>query len=241
MCGITGIVNRRANVKHDHLAQMTDSIAHRGPDAKGLFVNQNKTCGLGHRRLSILDLSEAANQPMYSSCENYSLVYNGELYNYKALRAQLEQEGHDFKTTSDTEVVLYAFMTWGPKCVEKFNGMFAFALWNENTEQLFLFRDRLGIKPLFYAWDDETFYFSSELKAIAPYIDRTKWDEKAIQHYFRLGYIPSPHTIYAAVRKLEEGSYLQLDKAELTIHKYWILEEKVSKSTLTNESEAKKL
>src|SRR5690554_719360 len=241
MCGITGIVNRRANVKHDHLAQMTDSIAHRGPDAKGLFVNQNKTCGLGHRRLSILDLSEAANQPMYSSCENYSLVYNGELYNYKALRAQLEQEGHDFKTTSDTEVVLYAFMTWGPKCVEKFNGMFAFALWNENTEQLFLFRDRLGIKPLFYSWDDETFYFSSELKAIAPYIDRTKWDEKAIQHYFRLGYIPSPHTIYAAVRKLEEGSYLQLDKAELTIHKYWILEEKVSKSTLTNESEAKKL
>lgn len=241
MCGITGIVNRRANVKHDHLAQMTDSIAHRGPDAKGLFVNQNKTCGLGHRRLSILDLSEAANQPMHSSCENYSLVYNGELYNYKALRAQLEQEGHDFKTTSDTEVVLYAFITWGPKCVEKFNGMFAFALWNENTEQLFLFRDRLGIKPLFYAWDDETFYFSSELKAIAPYIDRTKWDEKAIQHYFRLGYIPSPHTIYAAVRKLEEGSYLQLDKAELTIHKYWILEEKVSKSTLTNESEAKKL
>src|SRR5690554_2023541 len=93
MCGITGIVNRRANVKHDHLARMTDSIAHRGPDAKGLFVNQNKTCGLGHRRLIILDQSEAANQPMHSSFETYSLVYNGGLYNYKALRAQLEKEG----------------------------------------------------------------------------------------------------------------------------------------------------
>ncbi|HZH85827.1 MAG TPA: asparagine synthase (glutamine-hydrolyzing) [Brumimicrobium sp.] len=239
MCGITGIVNRRAKVKLDQLTKMTDLIAHRGADAQGVYLNEDKTCGLGHRRLSILDLSESANQPMHSKCGNFSIVYNGELYNFKALRKTLEEEGAQFFTASDTEVVLQAFIAWGPKCVERFNGMFAFAVWNNKTEELFLFRDRLGIKPLYYAWDEQTLYFASELKAIAPFIDQKDWDEKAIQHYFRLGYIPAPHSIYKAVRKLEEGSFLQFDKADFLIKKYWELEGKVEKKTLSDENEAK--
>jgi len=239
MCGITGIVNRRAKVKLDQLTKMTDLIAHRGADAQGVYLNEDKTCGLGHRRLSILDLSESANQPMHSKCGNFSIVYNGELYNFKALRKTLEEEGAQFFTASDTEVVLQAFIAWGPKCVERFNGMFAFAVWNNKTEELFLFRDRLGIKPLYYAWDEQTLYFASELKAIAPFIDQKDWDEKAIQHYFRLGYIPAPHSIYKAVRKLEEGSFIQFDKADFLIKKYWELEGKVEKKTLSDENEAK--
>ncbi|RYM35486.1 asparagine synthase (glutamine-hydrolyzing) [Brumimicrobium glaciale] len=239
MCGITGIINRRAKVEISQLSKMTDKIAHRGPDAEGIFVNQNKTCGLGHRRLSILDLSDAANQPMHSKCGNYSLVYNGELYNFKEIREILKSEGVEFSTSSDTEVILESFIAWGPKCVDRFNGMFAFAVWNEKEEELFIFRDRLGIKPLYYSWDEETLYFSSELKAIAPFIDQKNWDEAAIQHYFRLGYIPAPHSIYKAVRKLEEGSYIQLNKSDFLIKNYWKLEEKVQKVTLSDENEAK--
>lgn len=239
MCGITGIVNRRAKVKLDHLTEMTGLIAHRGADAQGVYLNEDKTCGFGHRRLSILDLSESANQPIHSKCSNFSIVYNGELYNFKALRKTLEEEGVKFFTASDTEVVLQAFIAWGPKCVERFNGMFAFAVWNNKTEELFLFRDRLGIKPLYYAWDEQTLYFASELKAIAPFIDQKNWDELAIQHYFRLGYIPAPLTIYKAVKKLEEGAYIHFEKADFSIKKYWILEEKVDKKTLKDENDAK--
>ena len=239
MCGITGIINRRAKVDLNQLSNMTDRIAHRGPNAEGKFVNPNKTCGLGHRRLSILDLSDAANQPMHSECGNYSLVYNGELYNFKELRDELIQAGGTFKTSSDTEVVLQAFITWGPKCVERFNGMFAFAIWNEEKEELFIFRDRLGIKPLYYSWDEETLYFASELKAIAPFINQENWDETAMQHYFRLGYIPAPYTIYKSVRKLEEGSYIQLNTADFLVKKYWNLEEKIQKTVLSDENEAK--
>lgn len=239
MCGITGIINRRAKVDANQLGEMTDRIAHRGPDAEATFLNKIKTCGLGHRRLSILDLSDAANQPMHSECGNYSLVYNGELYNFKELRELLIQEGATFSTSSDTEVVLQAFIYWGEKCVERFNGMFAFAVWNEEKEELFIFRDRIGIKPLYYSWDEETLYFASELKAIAPFINQKDWDETAMQHYFRLGYIPAPFTIYKSVRKLEEGSYIQLNTADFIIKKYWNLEENVRKVIHSDENAAK--
>jgi len=239
MCGITGILNRRAKVDIDQLSKMTHDIGHRGLDAEGVFVNDNKTCGLGHRRLSILDLSDAANQPMHSKCGNYTLVYNGELYNFKEIKETLLKQGVEFTTSSDTEVILEAFIAWGEKCVDHFNGMFAFAVWNEKNEELFIFRDRLGIKPLYYAWDEETLYFSSELKAIAPFINQSNWDELAIQHYFRLGYIPAPYTIYKSVRKLEEGAYIQLNTADFLIKKYWELEEKVENETISNENEAK--
>ncbi len=239
MCGISGIVNRRAKVEINQLLKMTQTIVHRGPDAEGVFVNNYKTCGLGHRRLSILDLSDAANQPMHSKCGNYSLVYNGEVYNFKEIKETLQNAGIEFFTSSDTEVVLQAFITWGPKCVERFNGMFVFAIWNEREEEIFIFRDRLGVKPLYYSWDEETLYFSSELKAITPFINQKDWDETAIQHYFRLGYIPAPYTIYKAVRKLEEGAYIQLNKSDFLIKKYWILEEKIDKKTLSDEKEAK--
>jgi asparagine synthase (glutamine-hydrolysing) len=239
MCGITGIVNRRAKVELDQLTKMTELIVHRGPDAQGAYINENKTCGLGHRRLSVLDLSDAANQPMHSKCGNYSLVYNGELYNFCDLKSSLENEGVQFTTSSDTEVVLEAFIAWGPKCVDRFNGMFTFAVWNEEKEDLYIFRDRLGIKPIYYAWDEETLYFSSELKSIAPFIDQKDWDEMAIQHYFRVGYVPAPNTIYKSVRKLEEGAYIHCEKADFSIKKYWVLEERIEKKTLSDENEAK--
>ncbi|PWH85279.1 asparagine synthase (glutamine-hydrolyzing) [Brumimicrobium oceani] len=240
MCGITGIVNRRAKVDKGQLCKMTDTIAHRGPNADGVFVNDFKTCGLGHRRLSILDLSDAANQPMHSKCGKYSLVYNGELYNFKEIRGILKNDGVEFSTSSDTEVILNAFIAWGPECVEKFNGMFAFAIWNDEKEELFIFRDRLGIKPLYYSWDEETLYFSSELKSIAPFVNQKEWNEAAIQHYFRLGYIPAPHTIYKAVNKLEEGAYIQLNKADFLIKKYWKIEDKVKKELISDEKAAKR-
>ncbi|RFC54198.1 asparagine synthase (glutamine-hydrolyzing) [Brumimicrobium aurantiacum] len=239
MCGITGIVNRRAKVDADKLTQMTKLIEHRGPDASAIFVNNYKTCGLGHRRLSILDLSEAANQPYRSKCGNFTMVYNGELYNFKELRDSLEKDGVKFTTSSDTEVVLEAFIKWGKQCVDHFNGMFVFAVWNEKNEELFIFRDRIGIKPLYYAWDEETLYFASELKAIAPFINQESWDETAIQHYFRLGYIPAPFTIYDGVKKLEPGSYIQLNKSDFLVGNYWNLEEKVRKTTVSNANEAK--
>src|SRR5690554_5318191 len=161
MCGITGIVNRRGNVEEKELSLMTQKIVHRGPDASGIFINNYKTCGLGHRRLSIIDLSNAANQPMHSSCGKYTIVYNGEVYNYQEIKEDLQNKGIEFSTNSDTEVVLQAFIYWGSKCVEHFNGMFAFAIWNEEKEEIYIFRDRLGIKPLYYAWDEKTLYFSS--------------------------------------------------------------------------------
>ncbi|PKR82016.1 asparagine synthase (glutamine-hydrolyzing) [Brumimicrobium salinarum] len=240
MCGITGIVNRRANVKAETLEKMTQSISHRGSDAKSCFLNSTKTCGLGHRRLSIIDLSDSANQPMHSDDRNFSIVYNGELYNFDELKKELVNQNIEFSTDSDTEVVLKSFIHWGPACVERFNGMFAFAIWNEAKEELYLFRDRLGIKPLYYAWHAETFYFASELKAITPFIRKDKWNEKAIQHYFRLGYIPAPLTIYQDVKKLDEGSYLHLEKADLTIHKYWSIESKIEKEVFSDEHQAKK-
>lgn len=241
MCGITGIVNRRAKVKEEELQKMTELISHRGPDASGLFLNSYKTCGLGHRRLSIIDLSNEANQPIHSSCGNYTIVYNGELYNYEGLKSELASDGVHFSTSSDTEVVLQAFIKWREKCVERFNGMFAFAIWNEEKEELFIFRDRIGIKPLYYAWDEKTLYFSSELKSIAPFIDQHKWNESAIQHYFRLGYIPAPFTIYDEVKKLEPGNYIQMNKADFLVKTYWNLERNIQKDTFSTENEAKKV
>ena len=151
----------------------------------------------------------------------------------------MEKEGVTFSTTSDSEVVLQSFIKWGEKCVDRFNGRFAFAVWNNKREELFVFRDRLGIKPLYYAWDEKTLYFASELKAIAPSIDKTNWDQDAIQQYFRLGYIPAPKTIYAAVQKLEEGTYLQLNNSHFLVKNYWKLEENVEKDTILDEKDAK--
>ena len=165
MCGITGLLNLNGRPVSDLLLRkMTDSLAHRGPDGAGTWINGQ--VGLGHRRLAIIDLSPSGNQPMTSADARYALTYNGEIYNFRELRRELEGLGHWFQSTSDSEVLLRALIEWGKDAVPKFNGMFAFAFWDDAKRELLLGRDRYGIKPLYFAFQNGVFSFGSEQKAI---------------------------------------------------------------------------
>ena len=165
MCGICGIFNLDGEpIPHRYIKSMTDAMAHRGPDDEGHYIDGDMA--LGHRRLAILDLTSEGHQPMLTQDRQYVLSYNGEVYNFKELRAELESLGHQFRSRSDSEVVLHAYAQWGSDCVERFNGMFAFAIWDRNKQELFLARDRYGIKPLYYTFTDNGFIFASEQKAI---------------------------------------------------------------------------
>ena len=208
MCGIAGFVSARFN--KEHLKKMTNAIQHRGPDAEGHFFHSDQGIGLGHRRLSIIDLSDAANQPMTSSCGRYIMVYNGEVYNFKEIASKLDHI--QWKTQSDTEVVLEAFAKWGVEFVHQLNGMFAIAIFDQRENKLFLFRDRIGIKPLFYYYDGSDFAFASEIKAINELDFNKEIDHSSIYAYLHLGYIPSNKTIYNNIYKLNPGSYLVYKK-----------------------------
>ena len=203
MCGLVGIFETkgRAPVDRDLLVTMTNSIGHRGPDGDGFHFSEG--IGLGHRRLSIIDLA-GGHQPLFNEDHSVTVVYNGEIYNFKELARELTERGHEFRTVCDTEVIVHAWEEWGPDCVTRFRGMFAFALWDENQQTLFLARDRLGIKPLYYALlADGRLIFGSELKALLcdPGLDR-QFDIQAIEDYFAFGYAPDPKTVYESVRKL---------------------------------------
>lgn len=206
MCGIVGIFDGRGRAAVDRalLVRMNDSLSHRGPDGDGVFVDPG--IGLGHRRLSIIDLSGGA-QPLYNEDRSVVVVFNGEIYNFPKLTEELIAAGHNFRTHSDTEVIVHAWEEWGESCVERFRGMFAFAIWDRNTETLFLARDRLGIKPLYYAErPDGTLLFGSELKALLldPRLPR-QIDPTAVEDYFAYGYVPDPKTIYRGIHKLAPG------------------------------------
>lgn len=172
MCGIVGFVARNREITENQLEQLTATLAHRGPDAQGYFFTQTdkQTVGLGHCRLSIIDLSDAANQPFVSQNGRYQIVFNGEIYNYRQL---VRQFNLSTRTTSDTEVIVELFDRLGPACVQHFNGMFAFAIYDTQTSNGWLFRDRLGIKPLYYYADDDHFAFGSELKTLAHFVTST--------------------------------------------------------------------
>jgi len=228
MCGITGFIHFSAtNTTNDSivdqklLAEMNQAQFHRGPDEGGEYIDEH--VALGHRRLSIIDLS-SGQQPMASDDGEYVLIFNGEVYNFKQTRVELEALGHTFHSHSDTEVILHAYMQWGPACVDKLQGMFTFAIWHKTQQSLFISRDRLGIKPLFYAMIDGTLYFASELKSITllPGLSK-KIDAKAIEQYFALGYAAEPHTIYQDVAKLPPGHNLTIKVGDSspTIEKYW--------------------
>ncbi|MBK1631086.1 asparagine synthetase B [Thiohalocapsa halophila] len=209
MCAITGILSGEpgAGVSAQLLRRMNDIQAHRGPDEHGLHFEPG--IGLGHRRLSIIDLA-GGRQPLFNEDESIVVVYNGEIYNFQPLAAELAARGHRFRTHSDTEVIVHAWEEWGERCLERFRGMFAFALWDRPRQTLFLARDRLGIKPLHYAWlADGSLIFASELKALQqhPALPRTLAPE-AVEEYFAFGYIPEPRTIYAGVHKLAAGHRL---------------------------------
>lgn len=202
---------------------MTDAIAHRGPDANGYFMNE--CVGLGHRRLSILDLSSSANQPMFSTCGRYVIVYNGEVYNFKEIATELKSiKPHlNFKTISDTEIILEAFAQWGDSCVNKLNGMFAFSIYDKQNEEVFVCRDRMGIKPIYYYWDGENFVFASELKALKQLNNKIdfKINAVAINEFLHLGYIPEPHSIYEHIQKFPAGTYLKIKDKKLSFTNYW--------------------
>jgi len=209
MCGITGIVDLREKrpINQGLIRAMNDSLEHRGPDGEGFHFEPG--VGLGHRRLSIIDL-EGGKQPLYNEDETVVVTYNGEIYNFQELADELQAKGHVFRTHCDTEVIVHAWEEWGTACLERFNGMFAFALWDRNSETLFLVRDRIGIKPLYYALlEDGQIAFGSELKSVMlnPAVPRDL-EPTAIEDYFTFGYVPDPKSIYKAVKKMEPGTYL---------------------------------
>jgi asparagine synthase (glutamine-hydrolysing) len=221
MCGIAGFINRHGEPADAELLRaMTGILAHRGPDGDGFWIEG--PVALGHRRLAIIDLGTGA-QPMTNDGATGWITYNGELYNFRELRADLERQGFVFRTTSDTEVVLQAYLAHGVDCVRHFRGMFAFAIWDAPRRRLFLARDRVGIKPLVYAWDDRRLRFASELKSILqdPTVPRDL-DWEAFRDYLTLSYVPSPRTIFRAIRKLPPASYLVLDPdRDPEIQRYW--------------------
>lgn len=225
MCGIVGIHHSRRDrpVDRSLLHAMNETQHHRGPDGGGLFAEDG--IGLGHRRLSIIDLEGGA-QPLFNEDHSVVVVYNGEIYNFAELFDELRARGHVFRTHCDTEAIVHAWEEWGEDCVSRFRGMFAFALWDRNTQSLFLARDRMGIKPLYWGHTpDGTLVFGSELKSVMrhPDVGRTI-DPLAVEDYFAYGYVPDPRTIYASVHKLEPGHTLLVrhdDPAPPRPRQYW--------------------
>ena len=243
MCGIAGILCLNQPPTDGLIQKMTAALSHRGPDAEGFYVSPKKHCHLGHRRLSIIDLSDEANQPMISDCGDYSMVYNGEVYNYEALKERLIDEYKiEFHTTSDSEVVLKAFIALGLDFVNELNGMFSIAIYHKPTQQLFVFRDRLGIKPLYYYYQDGVFAFASEIQGLLPLTEeygKFTLSNQAINEYFRLGYIPEPNSIYKEVHKFKSGHYGIVDESGFELKKYWKPSDEIKPELLTDELLAK--
>lgn len=219
MCGIFGVIS--SNLREGYLESATSTLKHRGPDDCGYFKSED--IKMGHRRLSIIDL-EGGLQPIFNEDNTKLIVQNGEIYNYLDLRDHLIKKGHKFKTKSDTETILHAYEEWGEECVEHLRGMFAFAIWDMKDKSLFLARDRLGIKPLFYAEHNGFFYFASEMKAILSDSDFPRdMDKTGFVSYFTLSYIPAPLTIYARIHKLLPGHTLTWKGGNIHTRQYWDL------------------
>jgi len=222
MCGITGKISfDGAPIDRELLTAMTDAVTHRGPDAAGYYVGDG--VGLGHRRLSIIDLS-TGDQPLANEDETVWVVFNGEIYNFKEVRRELEAAGHRFRTRSDTEVIVHGYEEWGEECVSRFGGMFAFALWDVRARRLMLARDRLGVKPLYFARLDDGLVFGSEIKSLLrdESVPRT-WRPDALDAYLTLEYIPGPSTIYQRIEKLPPGHILIAERGKVRSRQYWDL------------------
>ncbi len=230
MCRFVGFLD--VSYRNDYdieavITKMRDAMVHGGPDDAGNFVDKNLGLAIGHRRLSILDLSERAKQPM--KWQDYIIVYNGEIYNFREIRMELEKKGYSFFSNSDTEVILKSFVEWGYEMVHKFRGMWAFAIWDREENKLILCRDRIGVKPLYWYFKDGLFMFSSEIKAFHMHPRfRKELDFEALSLYFQYGYIPAPYSTFKYVRKLQQGCYLELKLKENSINideiPYWEIE-----------------
>lgn len=225
MCGIAGIIDLKNSVSPTHILDMTNAIRHRGPDDEGVWISPESNVGLGHRRLSFLDLSENGKQPLSNEDGTLLITFNGEIYNFRLLKEELQQLGHKFKSNTDTEVLVHAYEEWGEKMLDKLVGMWAFAIWNEKEKTLFAARDRFGIKPFYYGLQSSKFVFASEIKAIAALPDfRRTLNYTAFADYFNYRYIPSPNTIWNEVQKLPPAHYLIWKNGEVSVAEYWKLE-----------------
>lgn len=226
MCGLYGIVSTVGGLETAVLVRQRDLLSHRGPDDAGVWISNDGRVGLAHRRLSIVDLTAAGHQPMASVDGRLTVVFNGEIYNHNELRAELIRAGHVFRTGSDTEVLLAAWREWGQASLDRFNGMFAFALFDSGgadaAPALYLARDRAGKKPLYYSFDGRRLEFASELKAVTA---RGGMDLMALNHYLALGYVPHDLCISEGVKKLPPGhlACLRIGSAQLDLHRYWVL------------------
>src|SRR5262249_26551083 len=222
MCGVTGFLNLDgAPASPVILKAMTDAIGHRGPDGEGHFIDG--AFGLGHRRLAILDLSPTGHQPMLTPDGRYILSYNGEIYNFRELRIELEARGHQFRSTGDSEVVLYALAEWGEEALLRFNGMFALALWDRKAQALLLARDRYGIKPVYYSHSDSVFAFGSEIKALLPQPTiGVDIDQEGLVEYLTFQNFFTERTIFAGVKLLPAASILRIERGgKVRISRYW--------------------
>ena len=222
MCGICGFYHSKdARLALTRLRAMTDSLRHRGPDGQAIWLHLQRSVGLGHTRLSIIDL-EGGKQPMVSADDRHIIAFNGEIYNYQSVQQQLEALGHHFRTHSDTEVLLEAYKRWGAACLERLRGMFAFAVYDRVDDTLFLARDRTGIKPLYYHAGSRGFYFASELKAIltVPDIAR-RLSYRALADYLVFGYPLLPDTFFHDIKELEPGAWLQISPSGIIRGRFW--------------------
>ena len=245
MCGIFGIISTHKSIKEDELRLCTKTMTHRGPDYQDVYLSEDKSVGLGHTRLSILDLSDRANQPIHSSCGRYVMTFNGEVYNFKEVAQELRASNDlSFASTGDTEVVLQAFIQWGHTFVDRLNGMFALAIWDKKKKECHLYRDRMGIKPLYYYQYDNLFVFGSELKSLVAYPEVKKnieIDSSSVQNYMHLGYIPEPKSIYKHIFKFPSGTYGVVgDSSPLVLSPYWKIDSLLSKDPLKDEETAEK-
>lgn len=228
MCGICGYISKR-KIGDDALEAMNDTMYHRGPNDSGIYQVEveDKYFGFAQRRLSIMDLSVLGHQPMFSETNEYVIVFNGEVYNYRDLREELIEKGHIFKSDCDTEVILAAYMEWGDAAIEKLDGMFAFAILNLKTGRTVFARDRIGKKPLYYYWKDGELIFGSELKAIVKHPNFKKnLNENVIKQFLCYQYINEPNTIYCDTYKLPAGHYMVFENGQIEIKKYWDIYEK---------------
>jgi len=227
MCGICGILNLDGSlVKKETLDKMCEVLKHRGPDNKGIYIKNN--LGLGHQRLSIIDLSEKANQPFTNETQTHWIVYNGEVYNYLEIRKELEKSGHRFKSQTDTEVILHAYDEWGMDCLKHFNGMWAFCIWDSRKRRIFCARDRAGVKPFYYTFNGQRFGFASEIKALLALDDITpKPNDQIVADYLFAGLLDHTHeTFFENIYQLRPGEYLLIEDQRPVFRSYWDIEPK---------------
>jgi asparagine synthase (glutamine-hydrolysing) len=221
MCGIVGLIHSRNSVAPELIRSAARTLYKRGPDDSGVWTSKN--VGLGHRRLAILDLTPSARQPMFSSDGRYVIVFNGEIYNFGEIKRCINGFGACWRSQSDTEVILRAYSKWGPECLQRFHGMFAFAIWDRTTRVLFAARDRMGVKPFYYHHSGEAFAFASRPRALLALNPgwSSPFDEQALRLYLECGFVPAPFSIYRAIRKLPPAHWLLATEDGLRIERYW--------------------